>query len=240
MGSGVLIGSAGGIVQLTGGVCPVLRLLHGTEVKGHYSSQEGKDHGDDAIEVQGDGVEQGLDGALLRHAAGGQVAGHGCQPAAEGEEDAPGGRGGMYQEGGLLVGQAHAVVERTGHRSGHHAAEGAGGEYHNTQQPGEEGGGPLGLDNTPLLDHDVHEAGDTAGALNHVDQGTDEQHGHEDDGIAAAGEGVYQAVEGVIEAGKQIEVCQNKGREEEADEQRNKDVLQHEGQYDGNQGWDDG
>ena len=110
----------------------------------------------------------------------------------------------MYQESGLFMGYPHAVVEGTGHRTGDHAAEGAGGKHHNAQEPGKEGSGALGLNDAPLFYHDVHKAGNTTGALNHIDQGADEQHRHENDGVAAAGEGVHQTVESAVEPGEQI------------------------------------
>ena len=239
-GCGIFIGGAGRVVQLAGGVSPQLCLLHGSEVHRTGGGNQGKNDGDDAVEIEGDGVKQGLNGVCFLNAAGGQIAGHGGQPAAEGEEDAPGSRSGMYQERRLLMGQAHTVVERPGHGAGDHAAEGAGGKHHDAQEPGKESGSPLGFDNAPLLYHDVHEAGNTAGALNHIDEGADEQHGHKDDGVAAAGEGVHQAVKGAVKPGEKVEARKNKGRKEETNEQRNKDVFQHKGQHDGNQGWDDG
>ena len=146
----------------------------------------------------------------------------------------------MYQEGRLFMGQLQAVVEGPGDGAGDHAAEGAGGEHHDAQQPGEQRRRPLGADDAPLFDHDVHKALDAAGALDHVDQGADEQHGQQHNGVAAAGEGVHQAVEGVVEAHDGVEAAQDEAGQENTDEQGDKHVFQHQRQHDGDQRGNDG
>ena len=146
----------------------------------------------------------------------------------------------MYQEGRLLMRQLQAVVEGPGDGAGDHAAQRAGGEHHDAQQPGEQSRRPLGADDALFLHHDVHEALDAAGALDHMDQGADKQHGQQHDGVAAAGEGVHQTVESVIEAHDGVEAAQNEAGQENTDEQGDKHVLQHQCQHNGDQRGDDG
>ena len=54
----------------------------------------------------------------------------------------------MHDEGRLLVRHLHGVVDGTGNGTGDHAAQAAGGKHRQTQQPGENVGAALSLDDT--------------------------------------------------------------------------------------------
>ena len=110
------------------------------------------------VKVEGDGLKQHGNGLGFGNTAGNQVTCHGCQPAGEGEQHAPGGGGGVNQESGLLVGNLQSIVDGAGNRAGNHAAQGTGSEDSQTQQPGEQVGTALGLDVTLVLNHHIDEA----------------------------------------------------------------------------------
>ena len=55
------------------------QCMHPHEYK---TGEQREDYGDNAVEIQGDRLEQHGDRLILRHAAAGEVPGHGAQPAA--------------------------------------------------------------------------------------------------------------------------------------------------------------
>ena len=126
------------LIKLTGLLSALFGLAHGADVEVEEGYDQRTEHRQNAVEVQGDGLDEYGDGLIFRHAAGGKVAGHGGEPAAQGKQHAPGGGGGVDNEGGLLVGHLQCVVEGTGDRAGDHAAQGAGGEDDDAEQPGEQ------------------------------------------------------------------------------------------------------
>ena len=109
----------------------------------------------------------------------------------------------MDDEGGLLMRHLERVIERAGDGAGHHAAERAGGEDDDAEQPCEKVCAALGLDERALFEHDLGEAVDAAGLLNEVNERADQQEGREHDGVAVALKGVDEAVKGLVETRQQ-------------------------------------
>ena len=163
------------LVKLAGLLGALLGLSHRAKVYVEEAYRKRAEHGKDAVEVQRDGLEQHGYRLALGDAAGGEVAGHCGEPAAEREEHAPWSRRRMDDEGGLLMRHLERVIERAGDRAGHHAAERAGGEDDDAEQPREKVCAALGLDERALFEHDLGEAVDAAGLLNEVNERADQQ-----------------------------------------------------------------
>ena len=228
-GHGLFVFDGGArVVELAGRLGAQLGSLHRAEVE----RQEGREHGeyyrDYAVEVERYRAQQRAYRLALGDAAGGEVAGHGGEPAAEREEDAPRRRGGVDEEGRLLVRNLHRVVERARDGAGDHAAERAGGENDDAEQPREEGRGLFRFDDSFFLDHDVDEAVDAARVLDEINQSADEEHRHYDYRVAAALKGVDDAVESAVDSRKYVPAAQYERGERYADEERDEDVLDDE------------
>ena len=144
----------------------------------------------------------------------------------------------MHDESGLLVGHLERVIDGTGHRTGHHAAQGTGGEHHQTQQPGEDVRAALGLDQTFALDDHLHKAFDAAGLLCQIDDGCGHQHGANDDGIAG-GHRLGNVIHAGVDTGKEA-ARQDHAAGQNADEQGDEYVFGHQRQNDRQQRRDHG
>ena len=142
----------------------------------------------------------------------------------------------MHQEGRLFMGHLHAVIQGTGHGTRYHTTQGTGGKDDDAQQPGEKFGCPGGPDDAFFLYHDIHETFNAAGALDQVEHGADQEHGHDDDGIGITGKGFHDAVKSSVktceEASGQDEVGQ-----EDTYQQCHKHVFQSQRQDDRYQRW---
>ena len=144
------------LVKLAGLLGALLGLAHRADVYIKQADRKRAEHGKDAVEVQRDGLEQHGYRLALGDAAGGEVAGHCGEPAAEREEHAPWSRRRMDDEGGLLM----RHLER---------------EDDDAEQPREKVCAALGLDERALFEHDLGEAVDAAGLLNEVNERADQQ-----------------------------------------------------------------
>ena len=145
----------------------------------------------------------------------------------------------MHDEGRLLVRHLHGVVDGTGNGTGDHAAQAAGGEDRQAQQPGEQVGTPLGLDDAFVLHNDIDEAVDAAGLLDQMDHSADHQNGADDDDIAAA-HVIHDGIQAGVDADQGAECVQHEGAGEDTEKQRNEDVLRGQGQDDRQQRGNEG
>ena len=122
-GGNSLTGAVAGLIQQALLSSPLFRLGHGANILLQDGQHEDQSDGQDAVEVQANGLKQNAHAVSLADVTAlGDVTQHGGQPAAEGEQYAPGGGGGVDDEGGLLVGHLQGIVDGAGDRAGYHAA----------------------------------------------------------------------------------------------------------------------
>ena len=135
-----LTGQHGGVAvghHLAGGAGTLLGLLHGAVVRQEAQShQQDHDDGQDAIQLEGDGVDDGVL-ASLRRGEGAEAhhqTGYIHAPSGEGEGDADGSGGAVAQPGQLLAGDLGLIGDGTHHVTHEQGGEVVGEEHQNTQR----------------------------------------------------------------------------------------------------------